>query len=126
MGLSGNFQTVSEEEFSETRLQIIERLCAEASNTPRFPSYRHRMLPQDVVVLDGYAGRRLARPRSHRGRLLQGIGGVRYVLSIFRVPVRSNTRSGEGYVRGESRGRSLVGPCPDRSVTAAPLACGKL
>jgi hypothetical protein len=54
------FMSCREEEFSETRLQVIERLCAKGSKTPRSRSLKLRMLPQDVVVLDGYAGSRLS------------------------------------------------------------------
>jgi hypothetical protein len=60
------FQTVSEDVFSETHLQVIERLCTQASKTPRFSPYRHTTLPQDVVGLDGYA-ELSARSRSARG-----------------------------------------------------------
>jgi hypothetical protein len=58
------FTSCREEEFSETHLQYFEMLCAAASKTYYLQPYRHTTIPQDVVVLDEYAGRRLAPPRS--------------------------------------------------------------
>ena len=45
-----------EEEFSETHLQVIEKLYVEVPKTPRWSPHRHIILTQHVVGLDRYAG----------------------------------------------------------------------
>jgi hypothetical protein len=44
------FTNFRPEEFSETRLQLTEKLCAQALKSPRFPPYRHTTLPQHFVL----------------------------------------------------------------------------
>ena len=53
-----------EEVFSETNLQVIERLCAKTSQTARSSGYRHMKLPQYVGGLDEYARLWAPQPRS--------------------------------------------------------------
>jgi hypothetical protein len=70
-----------EEVFSETHLQVIERLCTQASKTPCLSPYRHTTLPQDVVALNGYA------------ELSAGSAPVEYQNSTKAVPTERNVLS---------------------------------
>ena len=52
-----------EEVFSETHLQVIERLCTEVPKTPRFPPYIYTSFALDIVGADIYTGRGPGRHR---------------------------------------------------------------
>jgi hypothetical protein len=52
-----------EGKFSETRFRHRATLCTGEEQEPDLPPDRHGVLPQDVVVLDKYAGVSLPPPR---------------------------------------------------------------
>jgi hypothetical protein len=51
-----SFQTVSEGVFSETHIRETGTLCTSVPHILPLPPYKYRNLPQDVGVLDKYAG----------------------------------------------------------------------
>jgi hypothetical protein len=61
------FTNYLEEEFSETHMQPVVYLCVRTGSKWGVPPDRHTTLPQDVVVLDGYAGPWTPLPRFYRG-----------------------------------------------------------